>query len=210
MSNFFSNSGADDHPSSGDNFLSFKDAPLFKNDKSEEQAAGGSFFDNSSSTGGGDHDMKAPSNHPLPPRVREVSLLSKPEGSSAEVKPTFLTPLSRMPPRKRQNQGPPPTPVCQPPIQQSPVGAKNTPSPQFKGKSDSSLGSQIGRPSHSTASSERAPSALSFNSQTFGKAMPFHAQQSSNTQINVASGNGYYNVREAILQKIPFFYEIPS
>ena len=85
MSNFFSNSGADDHPSSGDNFLSFKDAPLFKNDKSEEQAAGGSFFDNSSSTGGGDHDMKAPSNHPLPPRVREVSLLSTAPSPSLRV-----------------------------------------------------------------------------------------------------------------------------
>ena len=37
MANFFSSSGADDqrpdssHPSSGDNFFSFNDAPLFKN-----------------------------------------------------------------------------------------------------------------------------------------------------------------------------------
>ena len=59
MSDFFSSSGADDqrpdssHPSSGDNFFSFNDAPLFKNDDN----SGGSFFGNSSSSGGGgDHE----------------------------------------------------------------------------------------------------------------------------------------------------------
>ena len=59
MANFFASSGADDqrpdssHLSGGDNFFSFKDAPLFKNDDN----SGGSFFgDTSTSGGGGDHE----------------------------------------------------------------------------------------------------------------------------------------------------------
>ena len=58
MANFFSSSGADDqrpdssHLGGGDDFFSFKDAPLFKSD----EKSGGSFFgDSSSSVGGGDH-----------------------------------------------------------------------------------------------------------------------------------------------------------
>jgi len=193
MSNFFSSSGADDPPSGGNNFFSFKDAPQFKSDKSEEQA-GAPFSGNSSFSGGGDHDG-----------FFKPSSASKNEGgfldfdsalSKPEVEPTFLAPFSRTPPRKRQNQGPPPTPVCQPALQQSAIDAKmegsDTSTQQSKGNSDSSLGSHVRRPSHSTVSSlEPAPSALSSYSPTFGGATASPSQQNSNTQINAASGRGY-------------------
>jgi len=196
MSDFFSSSGAEDHPSGSDNFFSFKEAPLFNNDKSEKQA-GGLFFGNNSSSGGGDHES-----------FFKPSSASKNEGSfldfdgalsKPEVEPTFLAPFTRTPPRKRQNQGPPSTPICQPPLQQSAVGAKiegsDTSSPQLKGNSDSSLGSQVVKQSHSAASSlEPTPSALSSNSQSFCGATTSPAKQNFNTQINAASGRGYNEV----------------
>ena len=132
MANFFSTPGADDqrpdssHPSGGDNFFSFNDAPLFKNDDN----SGGSFFgESSSSGGGGDHESFF---KPSFASKNEGSFLdfgstfSKPEGSSTDAEPTFLAPLSRTPPRKRQNQGPSPTPVCQPPLQHSIGSAKGS------------------------------------------------------------------------------------
>jgi len=149
MSNFFSNSGADDHSSGGDNFFSFKN-------ETEEQT-GGSFFGNDSSSGDGDQGSFF---KPSSASMNEGNFLdfggtfSKPE-----AEPTFLAPFSRTPPRKRQNQGPPPTPVCQPPLQQSAAGAKiegsNTSPQQLKGNSDSSLGSQVRRQSLSAALSQQ-------------------------------------------------------
>jgi len=189
MSNFFSNSGADDHPSGGDNFFSFKN-------ETEEQT-GGSFFGNDSSSGDGDHGSFF---KPSPASKTEGNFLdfggtfSKPE-----AEPTFLAPFSRTPPRKRQNQGPPPTPVCQPSLQQSAAGAKiegsNTQPQQLKGNSDPSLGSHVGMPSHSAASSlELAHSAPSSNSQNFGGASASPAQQNSNMQSIAVSDKGYNEV----------------
>jgi len=189
MSNFFGNSGADDHPSGGDNFFSFKN-------ETEEQS-GGSFFGNDSSSGDGDNG-----------NFFKPSSASKNEGnfldfdstfSKPESEPTFLAPFSRTPPRKRQNQGPPPTPACQPSLQQSAAGAKiegsNTSPQQFTGNSDSSNGSQVRRPSNSAASSlEPAPSAHSSNSQNFGGGSASPAQQNSNTQSNAVSGKGHNEV----------------
>jgi len=196
MSNFFSSSGADDlrpdpsHPSGGDNFFSFKD----------DDNSGGLFFgDSSSSGGGGDHESFF---KPSSASKNDGSFLdfgsafSKPEVSSTEAEPTFLAPFSRTPPRKRQNQGPPPTPVCQqPPLQHSAGGAKmegsNTASPQFKGDANSSLG----RSSRSAVPGlEPSLSAPSSNSQTFGGALASPAKQNSHTQINAASGKGFSEV----------------
>jgi len=191
MANFFSSSGADDlrpdpsHPSGGDNFFSFKD----------DDNSGGLFFgDSSSSGGGGDHESFF---KPSSASKNDGSFLdfgsafSKPEVSSTEAEPTFLAPFSRTPPRKRQNQGPPPTPVCHPPLQH-PAGAKmegsNTSSPQFKVDANSSLG----RPSRSAVPGlEPTPSS---NSQTFGGALAYPAQQFSNTQINAEPGKGFNEV----------------
>jgi len=119
MDNFFGSSGADDqrpdssHLNDGDDIFSFKDAPLLKNDDS-----GGSFFgESSSSGGGGDHESFF---KPSTASKNEGSFFdfgstfSNPEGGSTEAEPTFLAPFSRTPPRKRQNQGPPPTPSSQP------------------------------------------------------------------------------------------------
>ena len=186
MSNFFSNSGADDHPGGGDNFFSFKN-------ETEEQTVG-SFFGNDSSSGDGDHGSFF---KPSPASKTEGNFLdfggtfSKPE-----AEPTFLAPFSRTPPRKRQNQGPPSTPVCQPSLQQSAAGARiegsNTQPQQLKGNSDPSLGSQVGMPSHSAAlSQEPAPSAPSSNSQNFGGASASPAPQKSNMQSNAVSSKGY-------------------
>jgi len=199
MANFFASSGADDqrpdssHLSGGDNFFSFNDAPLFKNDDN----SGGSFFgDTSTSGGGGDHESFF---KPSSASKNEGSFLdfgsafSKPEGSSAGAEPTFLAPFSRTPPRKRQNQGPSPTQVCQqPPLQNSAGGAKmegsDTSSPQLKSEANSSLG----RSSRSAVPGlEPALSAPSSHSQTFGGALASPAKQSSNTQINAASGKGF-------------------
>ena len=91
MANLFDSSGGDGS-SGGDNFSLFKkEAPLFKN---EEQAEGSLFGDNSSFFG---------------------SAFSKPGDGTTEAEPTFLAPFSRTPPRKRQNQGPPP--ASQSPLQ---------------------------------------------------------------------------------------------
>jgi len=192
MANFFSSSGADDlrpdpsHPSGGDNFFSFKD----------DDNSGGLFFgDSSSSGGGGDHESFF---KPSSASKNDGSFLdfgsafSKPEVSSTEAEPTFLAPFSRTPPRKRQNQGPPPTPVCHPPLQHSAGGAKmegsNTSSPQFKVDTNSSLR----RPSRSAVPGLEP--TLSSNSQTFGGALASPAQQYSNTKINAEPGKGFNEV----------------
>jgi len=189
MSNFFSSSGADDHPSGGDHFFSFKD-------ETEEQT-GGSFFGNDSSSGDADSGSFF---KPASASKNEGNFLDFGSAfSKPEAEPTFLAPFSRTPPRKRQNQGPPPTPICQPSLQQSAAGAKmensNTMPQQFNGNSNSSNGSQVRRPSHSAASSlEPAPSAHSSNSQTFGGASASPAQQNSNTQSSAVPGKGYNEV----------------
>ena len=189
MANFFSSSGPDDqgpdssHLSGGGDF--FKDAPLFKNDEN----AGGSFFgDSSSSVGGGDHGSFF---KPSGASKNEGSFLDC-DGSSTEAEPTFLAPFSRTPPRKKQNQGPPPTPVSQPPLQHS-AGVANmecnyASSPQLvKGDANPSLG----RPSRSAVPGlEPALVAPSSNGQTFDGV----AQQNSNTQINAASHTGFNEV----------------
>jgi len=192
MANFFSRSGADDqrpdssHLSGGDNFFSFKN----------DENSGGSFFgDSSSSVGGGDRgSFFRPSGSGA--SKNEGSFLDF-DGSSTEAEPTFLAPFSRTPPRKRQNQGPPPTPVSQPPPQHSAGVAKMecsyASSPQLvKGDANSSLV----RPSRSAVPGmEPAPAAPSSNSRTFeGGALASPAQQNSNTQNNAASFKGFNEV----------------
>ena len=97
------------HPGGGDNF--FKDAPLFKNDEQAE----GSVFGDSSSSGFDIFNGKSPSSSKKRGSSTDFgsSALSKPEDGSTEAEPTFLAPFSRTPPRKRQKQGPPPTPASQ-------------------------------------------------------------------------------------------------
>ena len=179
MANFFSSSGPDDqgpdssHLSGGGDF--FKDAPLFKNDEN----AGGSFFgDSSSSVGGGDHGSFF---KPSGASKNEGSFLDC-DGSSTEAEPTILAPFSRTPPRKKQNQGPPPTPVSQPPLQHSAGAAKmdcsSTSSPHSLGLSSR----------RAVPGLEPGLSAPSSSSQTFGGALPSPVQQNSNTQIKAASG----------------------
>ena len=177
MANFLSTSGADDQRSDsprldgGDDFFSFKTG----------ENSGGSFFGNSSLSGGGrDHESFF--------KMNEESVLdfgsafSKPEGSSTEAEPTFLAPFSRTPPRKKQNQGSPPTPVYQPPLQHSAGAAKmdcsSTSSPHSLGLSSR----------RAVPGLEPGLSAPSSNSQTFGGALPSPVQQNSNTQIKAASG----------------------
>ena len=179
MANFFSSSGPDDqgpdssHLSGGGDF--FKDAPLFKNDEN----AGGSFFgDSSSSVGGGDNGNFF---KPSGASKNEGSFLDF-DGSSTEAEPTFLAPFSRTPPRKKQNRGPPPTPVSQPPLQHSAGAAKmdcsSTSSPHSLGLSSR----------RAVPGLEPGLSAPSSSSQTFGGALPSPVQQNSNTQIKAASG----------------------
>ena len=178
MANFFSSSGPDDqgpdssHLSGGGDF--FKDAPLFKNDEN----AGGSFFgDSSSSVGGGDHGNFF---KPSGASKNEGSFLDF-DGSSTEAEPTFLAPFSRTPPRKKQNQGPPPTPVSQPPLQHSAGAAKmdcsSTSSPHPLGMSSR----------RAVPGPEPGLSDPSSNSQTFGGALASPVQQNSNTQIKATS-----------------------
>jgi len=192
MANFFSSSGADDqrpdssHLGGGDDFFSFKDAPLFKSD----EKSGGSFFgDSSSSVSGGDHGNFF---KPSGASNNEGSFLDF-DGSSTEAEPTFLTPFSRTPPRKRQNQGP----VSQPPLQHPAAVAKMdcsyASSPQLvKGDANSSLG----RPGRSAVvpGLEPAPTAPSSNSQTFDGTLASPAQQNSKVQINAASHQSFNKV----------------
>ena len=95
------------HPGGGDSF--FKDAPLFKNDEQAE----GSVFGDSSSSGFDIFNGKSPSSSKKRGSSTDFgsSAFSKPEDGSTEAEPTFLAPFSRTPPRKRQNQGHPPTPA---------------------------------------------------------------------------------------------------
>jgi len=192
MANFFSSSGADDqrpdssHLGGGDDFFSFKDAPLFKSD----EKSGGSFFgDSSSSVSGGDHGNFF---KPSGASNNEGSFLDF-DGSSSEAEPTFLAPFSRTPPRKRQNQGP----VSQPPLQHPAAVAKMdcsyASSPQLvKGDANSSLG----RPGRSAVvpGLEPAPTAPSSNSQTFDGTLASPAQQNSKVQINAASHQSFNKV----------------
>ena len=188
MANFFSTSGADDqrsdssHLDGGGDFFSFGDAPLFKT----EDNSGGSFFGNSSSSGDGrDHESLF---KPSATSKNDESFLdfgsafSKPEGSSTEAEPTFLAPFSRTPPRKKQNLGPPPTPVYQPPLHHSVGAAKmdcsSTSSPHPLGMSSR----------RAVPGPEPGLSDPSSNSQTFGGALASPVQQNSNTQIKAASG----------------------
>jgi len=187
MANFFSTSGADDqrsdssHLDGGGDFFSFGDAPLFKT----EDNSGGSFFGNSSSSGDGrDHESFF---KPSATSKNDESFLdfgsafSKPEGSSTEAEPTFLAPFSRTPPRKKQNQGPPPTPVYQPPLHHSVGAAKmdcsSTSSPHPLGMSSR----------RAVPGPEPGLSDPSSNSQTFGGALASPVQQNSNTQIKATS-----------------------
>jgi len=193
MSNFFSSSGANDHPSGSgdDNFFSFK------NDEESGDQAGGSLFGNSSSSlGGGDQGsfFKPPSASKNEANFLDFgSTFSKPD-----AEPTFLAPFSRTPPRKRQNQGPPSTPVCQPTPQQSAVDSKmqgsNTSPAQFKGNSDPSLEKSSYSAAYSLEPTPSSPSSNMSNSQAFGGASDSPAQQNSNVQSIPLAGKGCNDV----------------
>jgi len=184
MSNFFSSSGADDNPSGSgdDNFFSFK------NDEESGDQTGGSLFGNSSTSGGGDQESFF---KPSSASENEANFLDFGSTfSKPEAEPTFLAPFSRTPPRKRQNQGPPPTPAFQPSPQQPAVemdGGDISPT-QFKGNSS------LGNSSHSAASSlEPAPSS---RSQAFGGALDSPAQQNSSMHSIAVAGQGDVNSQQ--------------
>ena len=194
MANFFNSAGTDDQrpeSSHGDDFFSFKN----------DENSGGSIFGNSSSSGGGG-DQESFFKPSTASKNEESffdfgSAFPKPEGNSTEAEPTFLAPFSRTPPRKKQNQGPPPTPSSQSTFLQQSAGlakmeCSSTSSPQLsKGDGNSSLG----RSSRSAVPGlESALTAPSSNSQTFGGASASPAQKNPNTQINAAQGKGFNEV----------------
>ena len=118
MASFFDSSRVDEEKpgdssrpgGGGEDFFSFNDAPMFKN---KEEPVGGLFFGDGSSK-----EENQQGFFRTPSKKDDNSLdfaFPKPEGGLGDTEPTFLTPFSRTPPSKRQNQGPSPTPTSQAP-----------------------------------------------------------------------------------------------